>query len=268
MSENTSNAFIAVEPPKNNEYNEPRKSGRSLRRNGVNYYISIKRPNARNRHTIRNSLFSRNPIYRDAEFRSAPDGIYTWIFSDKGFAAIQVKNTIEFGTLHANLAERVGAIGVYVAGECRKFGNSIEFNTFSGTYSLELISMNTNGNTRSKKLWTLAKRIFDNMGFETKDTQNMIKTYITNEYVPVQLRNLKNYKNIGYNVKLFTRKTNVNALHKARLTSRKRVVQGEINAAKARGSEPRANLVEELRNINTKLANIGTSEVNYSSWEN
>jgi hypothetical protein len=75
---------------------------------------------------------------------SLPDGICTWIVytsktaSTPTFVATRVHSAFEVGTAHKVLALRVRATHIRGAGELKKAGHSVSFNTESGTYTCHM----------------------------------------------------------------------------------------------------------------------------------
>jgi hypothetical protein len=243
-------------------YTSPTKVRKSLTRNSKTYYPKVSgnksRPNE-----FRNALFSINPLFNAESFPSAPDGVYTWIDSDKGFFAIRVKNSFEFGTLHRDLAYRVQASMIFNAGECLKTGTSIQFNTMSGTYTKQIVDegISTNEEVRAK-----AKEMFEHMGFSSvEDTGDSISTYITNNYVPMKLKNLKELQSLGYNVSIYENPRNVDSLAYSRLKARRNILQNQKNSQTRRGRNTAA-VNANIANINRQMSEFGSSKVNFSGW--
>jgi hypothetical protein len=88
--------------------------------------------------TRRNSMRT-VPFYTKKTFAEAPDGIYAWIDSNKGFYAAFVRSKTEHGTRHAQIADRVSATEINMAGEIEKTGRNIIFNFYSGTFMWDYI---------------------------------------------------------------------------------------------------------------------------------
>lgn len=247
----------------NVNYTSPKKVIKTLKRNSKTYYPKVSGNKSR-RNALRNALFYINPLFDAGSFPSAPDGVYTWIDSDKGFFAIRVKNSFEFGTLHRDLAYRVQARMIFNAGECLKTGTTLQFNTMSGTFTKHIVEegISTNEQVRAK-----AKEKFENMGFSpVVDTSNSISTYITNNYVPMKLKNLKELKSIGYNVNIYENPKNVDPVEYARLKARRKVLQNLKNSQTSRGRNTAA-VNANIANINRQMSELGSSRVNFSGWE-
>lgn len=254
--------FVDVDVSRTNNYSNPGKKG-TYTRNGRLYYLKIKK--RANRNTVKDNLFRLNPIYTSDTFRTAPDGVYTWLESERGFFAIKTKNKMEIATLHMDLAIRTESTKIFVAGECLKVGNSINFNTSSGTYSLEII--HKYGGDTSKELRERAVNLFLRMGFDIHDTQNNIKTYITNNYTPTQLSNLRNLQRIGYNVRMFNNPTNASNIHLASLKSQKNTAKRVRNTRLRLGVSNTSKINSEIEELERQIALHGTNPINFSSWE-
>jgi hypothetical protein len=223
---------VYVETERGNWYNSGKISCLPVEYEGVHYFVRVVRPPGINMRTVRNGLISQLQLYDPSTFPGAPDGIYTWIVSDRGFFAIRVLSQLELGTLHKQLADRSGSTYITVAGECLKIGRDIKYNTASGTYTRPLIddAKITNAGIRAK-----AHTVFSEMRLDATDTQSEIETYISKAYLPVTSDELLMYKRAGYDVLLYADKagcdTRMLQLFKARLgvfdRSRKGVVDSD-----------------------------------------
>ena len=80
------------------------------------------------------------PVYNASNL---PEGVCTWAMYSTGaeikFAATSIQNAFEMGSSHKLLMLRLGATRIHGAGELRKNGNTVDFNTQSGTYTREWV---------------------------------------------------------------------------------------------------------------------------------
>ena len=142
------------------------------------------------------------PIYDN----TLPNGIFTWIMYSKNngkidFAAIKVQNAFEIGTSHKIIALRVGAKKIYGAGELYKEGDTILFNTQSGTYTKKW--MNSKGNNSH-----MLESIIQDKFREFLKNYNVIlhiESFI--KRAPISEEDITLYRNAGFQVEEFdTRK--------------------------------------------------------------
>lgn len=194
-----------VSPANNNQYNSPKQQCvRFVPSDGSTYYIRVELPrkNANTRKASRNKLFDVLPIYTQETFPSAPDGIYTWILSDKGFAAVKVLSMLEHATIHASIADRVKASKIHIAGEAKKEGSALSFNLLSGTYTYVILRTSSGDKTSMEE--AMAKEMtgfFSSIGLEVVGVDK--KTYITQ--LPTE-DELRMYAAAGYDIKLYKTK--------------------------------------------------------------
>jgi hypothetical protein len=146
---------------------------------------------AKSRKTIMRGL----QVYTTKTFPEAPDGIYNWILSELGFFAIPVPNALEFGTRHAQLADRVNATKIYLAGELEKTRRNIMFNLLSGTFMMELSMYRMN--TRHRNYASDARGLFLSMGLTPLETKNSLIVKQVSE------ADLRHYKAAGYKIWLY-----------------------------------------------------------------
>lgn len=182
-------------------YDEPGKYGcKKIRVDNVDYFLRLQKPAG----AILRPLFLENiTIYDESTFPGAPDGVYTWLLSDRGFFALPVTSMLEVGSLHMHAANRSNSNTIYLAGECLKHSNHVDYNTYSGTYTLKIVE---SGAAKNTDLRRAAGELFARMGLTATDTQDSIKTYITDVYLPITREVLEGYKRLGYNVKLYREK--------------------------------------------------------------
>ena len=168
-------------------------------------YVKVKIPRVEDRAAVRAQLLDQLELFTSAGFPDAPDGVYTWIESDKGFFATKVHSVLELGTLHSQIADKTGSTRVFVAGESKKNGKSLKFNTLSGTYSERLVTNDSSSIALRHRAKGIFDRIFDGKGFVVEDTQES-GTYINNTEVPITRAELEMYKRAGYNVLVYADK--------------------------------------------------------------
>ena len=143
--------------------------------------------------TRRNSMRA-VPFYTKKTFADAPDGIYAWIDSNKGFYAARVLSKTEHGTRHAQIADRVSASEINIAGEIEKTGHNIIFNFYSGTFMWDYMGGETEEELRKEAL-----TLFTSMGLTAeygKTREELIQNAPT-------LEELETLKKLGYNVYLY-----------------------------------------------------------------
>lgn len=101
--------------------------------NGKYYYIDISQVDW-------DKINKYIPIYVDSDINSVENGIYIWIITETNthngphlyFSKVYSVN--ELGTKHANLALRIGATNMYLAGEMLIYNSNVLYNYLSGTY--------------------------------------------------------------------------------------------------------------------------------------
>ena len=135
-------------------------------------------------------------IYTEKTFADAPDGTYSWIYTNKGFYASIVRSTAEHGTRHIQLADRVKASELYMAGELQKTGKNVLFNFFSGTFMAKYME---NSNNIVEPLVADAKKLFERMELESmygSEYETMINAPLTHD-------ELQSFKESGFTVYLY-----------------------------------------------------------------
>lgn len=194
-----------VEPAKSNLYNSPKiQCAEYTRPDGSTSFVRISIPNknANTRRTVRERLLAAIPLYTSETFASAPDGIYTWIVSDKGFFATPVYSIFEHGTLHSILTDRTGATRVHSAGEAKKTGSQLALNLLSGTYTRHILEAAENHESAEKAMESDMVVLFTSIGFRDVRVASK-KTYITG--LPTESE-LRMYAAAGYDVYLYKTK--------------------------------------------------------------
>lgn len=162
--------------------------------------ITISIPNVTRRHTVKTKFRQKTPIYQNEQFRDAPDGIYLYIVSDKGFFANQVRSYAELGTVHRILATDSGSSKVYFAGEIRKTGIHITYNLFSGTYTLVILKHNPQMEDLEERMKTNAERILREFGL---NPAFLNVPYITPDTLQLTDQELELYANMGYEIRQY-----------------------------------------------------------------
>jgi hypothetical protein len=178
---------------------------------GDQYYVKLVAPEERraNRAGFRAAVQSFTKLYDPTTFLGAPDGVYTWIVSDKGFLTARVLSIFELGTLHKQLASYLGATKILVAGECQKVEDSVTINLQSGTFTLQIIQKVSERNTTiTERLERMARETFQNIGFDhvKVNVDRGGKSLIRRDTVPVSKDELQLYKAAGFHVELYTKK--------------------------------------------------------------
>jgi hypothetical protein len=141
------------------------------------------------------------PIYTA---NTLPDGICTWVMYSNGgeikFGATSVQNAFEVGSSHKVLVLRLGATRIHGAGELRKNGDSIDFNTQSGTYTHEWIRSRVRARMCSGD--ELEEIITEKVhGFLSAYKLRLdVRTFIT-KVLPITDEEIARYKTAGFKVK-------------------------------------------------------------------
>lgn len=164
-----------------------------------NRYVSVKIANTTKRNNVIQKFKEHTPIYDSSAFSGAPDGVYIYLLSDKGFSAIQARSYLELGTKHKILAKETGASKVFIAGELSKKDKTVTFNLLSGTYTLHLVDENATG-TLQDKMQTEMQSTLEAMGLTATFTT---KTFIDKKKLPLSDPELALYKNMGYEIRSF-----------------------------------------------------------------
>ena len=143
------------------------------------------------------------PRLNAEEFKSAKDGIYTWLLYSNDskeiqFVATEVVSPYEIGTRHQSLAynERINALHIYGGGELIKTKDHIEFNLLSGTYSKPLMEANYTYVVKRKLIETFETFFPDAEYDDSKDSYIRKVTRVSNILLDM-------YKDIGYTVRTF-----------------------------------------------------------------
>jgi hypothetical protein len=156
-------------------------------------------------------LLSHIPLYQT--LAGAPDGVYLWMYTDEWFGFNKVYSQLEFGTLHDNLAERLGAKVVYLAGEIKKVSGArgvttYTYNVLSGSYTRHLVARCVSSGAAcedaSKELLRRSLLLLDNVvdGQLEYTSDSLIGLATT----PITREELDIYLDAGYDVYYFTMK--------------------------------------------------------------
>lgn len=192
-----------------------------IHEDGNTYHVYIQEPPTkgnltRSRRTIQHDL----PVFTAKNFASAPDGIYAWLQSDLGFFATPVRNILEFGSRHIQIADRVGIKKVYMGGELEKTRNNIMYNFQSGSFMRNIQTVAPKYNFESK-----ARKLFTDMGLTPLFTEN---TVIVKE---VSAADLKYYKSLGYKIWLFENKDSCSSAYWALDPTKRSTIEKGLEAS-------------------------------------
>jgi hypothetical protein len=145
------------------------------------------------------------PIYDAA---SLPDGMATWVlYRTEGdptikFAATKVWSALEIGSLHLSITSKVKPVTIHGAGELVKQGDTIRFNTLSGSYTLYWVkSRNKKRSCTGDELEDFISERFKSF-FPGKSLPKVDTTFIRTEN-PVTQAELDMYRAAGFTVELF-----------------------------------------------------------------
>ena len=138
------------------------------------------------------------PILHNEAIYSAPDGTYVYIVSDKGFFANKVRSYMELGTIHRIVASDSQSSKVYFAGELRKKGEHVDYNLFSGTYTLVLLKLHPKIEHLEERMKTVLEQMFVSYGL-TPTFQHT--SYITPNTLTITEDELRLYALMGYNIR-------------------------------------------------------------------
>lgn len=189
--------FIEVTPEASNigNYNSSQKNSYPH----GNGFVSVKIANTSTRNHVIRKFREHTPIYDLGTFSNAPNGVYVYLLSDRGFYAIQVRSHLELGTKHKILAKETGASKVFIAGELSKDGKNVVYNLLSGTYTRHLVDDNTTG-TLIERMRDMIESILRSMGLTPtfKD-----KSFIGAKQLRLTDPELRLYKDMGYEVRFF-----------------------------------------------------------------
>lgn len=184
-----------------------------LREKGHRQYVQVFSP--KDLKATLGKLDEMSPIY--TSMIQVPNGmICTWLNSERGFFACEAKSIIELGSTHMNILIRTGhKVGdkVYSAGECIKtFRDVIEFNVHSGSIASFI--------TNEQLLVKNAKEAFSKFNMDWVHVPHLIQSpgrpsrFITMIRGWPSYNLLRDYKRIGYNVRVFNNKSNCDQLKK------------------------------------------------------
>jgi hypothetical protein len=167
------------------------------------YYLQLRMPDVSEdeKETIRQCIYSKILILRSEDIPTAPDGVYTYILCEKGFFANMTKSILEIGTVHAQLAHRVGANHIYVAGEFKlstdATGRHIVYNTLSGTYML--------AHKSKKAAEDTIKGVFAKLQEKgiTANYLDVTKPTLIYDFTPITLSELKELQTCGLDISFY-----------------------------------------------------------------
>jgi hypothetical protein len=214
-------------------------------------YVSVRIANTTKRNNVIRQFKDRTPIYDNRTFSAAPDGVYIYLLSDKGFSAIQVRSYIELGAKHKILAKETGASKVFIAGELSKNGAAVVFNLLSGTYTRYLVEENTTGNL-SKKMQHTIESILLTMGLTPTFTT---ETLINKKKLPLSDDELRLYKNMGYEIRSYPKEGFCSKYEIGTLQAQLSMKQNTLSQLRKRFPEdPHKKLESEIAEILATLA--------------
>jgi len=169
---------------------------------GSTVFVKIQLP-VEKRLQLHHGLIDSIPLIRNEEIRGAPDGIYTWIVSDTGFAANRVVSVLELGTIHHSLVFRTFTNELFGAGELEKRGDTIRFNIQSGSYMKDFFTENA---SRALIVQSDFEEMMKSFGFAAESIRFDDVPYIDRERSPLTRAELDMYVAAGYEVWLFDSK--------------------------------------------------------------
>lgn len=189
---------------------------------GKEYAVKITPPPSTNNfRKTRKSLRRSLPVFSEKTFHDAPDGIYAWLYTDKGFFTIKVDNLLEFGTRHIQLADRIQATKVYLGGELEKTRNNIMFNVLSGSFMPTI----KNDYGRNKNYEGDARKLFTRMGYSSLYTPTTVMK------VPVTETDLRRYASYGYLIELYDTQADCSRFRAPDDVARQPEYQGKVDQA-------------------------------------
>jgi hypothetical protein len=171
---------------------------------------ATRKPRTKTRLNRSNPLYTSTAMPGHLPFPEAPEGIYVWVFSEKGFFAVKVRSPFEFGTKHKTIVAREGVRTILFAGECRLSesgaaagggdGRRIAtVNLLSGTYTKYMME-DLPAEVLKESILDPTQHLFESMGFQYVAGD---KTLITNDLTPVTMEELREYQLLGHKVYLF-----------------------------------------------------------------
>jgi hypothetical protein len=194
------------------------------------------------------------PLYTAKTFPTAPDGIYAWLETDRGFYASPVRNELEFGSRHIQTADRVQASKVFLGGELEKTGTTVKYNLLSGSFMRDIETLYPGHDYK-----TDTERLFVTLGLTPVFTD---KTVIV---APVTLADVRYYKSQGYKLWLFDTHNACLSADWALDPKRKPAIEKEIQKALAKVDEYEANgakALEEYKKAIEQLAELQAKPTN------
>lgn len=123
-----------------NLFTKPRRGCYEFKKGSKKYYVDVVLGHGKDINKAKEIMLSHIPLYSSLNGDEAPPGTYLWVYTDAGLAFNPVYSQFEFGTLHDNLARRIGAKVVYLAGEIEKSRAGLyTYNILSGSYMVPLM---------------------------------------------------------------------------------------------------------------------------------
>lgn len=181
-------------------YDKPKYQCLTLRvEDGSTVFVKVQLPTGRRKQFYR-ALEESIPLIRNEALLGAPDGIYTWILSDTGFAAIRVLSSLELGTIHHSLILRSFTNELFSAGELEKRGITIRYNIQSGSYMKNFVEENASHTPVLKRDFEDAIQSF---GFLAESIHFEDESFIDPARMPLTRAELDVYVRAGYEVWLF-----------------------------------------------------------------
>jgi len=165
--------------------------------------VTLKRPANISVSELRRRRRERTPILHIEQL--VADGVYLYILTNKELLFNRVRSHLELGTAHRFLAGESGTDAVFIAGELKKTGNNIEFNLMSGTYTLEILRGFITDEEKAKveaRMLRHIQTLLEKNGFTAHFTK---ETFITEAAMPISRDELRNYADMGYNVRAHNR---------------------------------------------------------------
>jgi hypothetical protein len=250
MSENRPHTIVKSIPL--NLYNSPKlQCQKVILKDGTTMYAKIKLPSEVSKQKY-NRILDFIPLVSESEFMHAPDGIYTWIRSEKGFFACKVFSALEIGTLHNNLADRTQSLRIYGAGECKKTGKAVIYNLQSGTFTRNLVRNHNNVQNSIQTDFEATMRSFGIDSISRVDT-----SFIHKDTMPLTEKELSIYSRAGYNVFLYEDEAFCDDKYKMKLNMEKRTKEAALRFSKKNSSQY-GKLHTDLKEIHSQIHTFNT----------
>ena len=240
--------FIELTPDPSNisNYNAPQKNAYLHKK----HYVSVKIANTTKRNNVIRKFKENTPIYDSSTFSGAPDGVYVYLLSDKGFYAIQARSYLELGTKHKILARETVASKVFIAGELSKEDKNVVYNLLSGTYTRHLLSENKT-ETLEARMKSKIESMLESMGLTPTFTD---ESFIDKKTLRLSDAELELYKNMGYEVRSFPKEGFCSEVDKAALRAQLTMKQNTLATLRKYPEADTTKLEAEIADIQAKLA--------------